>query len=120
MPLHQPRHRTGYEVAAINTETGERIFVGIIRGSRSRNNLRAVIFRELENGDTRLDRVNKLTGCREWRWLKLASEGCAGYRTTADDSKTPWVLRFSGRTALEVDQAGQGRSIYSDDAKVKL
>lgn len=111
-PYHKRNYITGYELAAINLKTEERIFVGIIRGSKSRGTLRKSIFTELNNGDTRLDRINKLTGqaSGDWNWNKKSSEGI---------SAGDWTVRFSGRTALEVDQNGTGRSIYDDEAKVK-
>lgn len=107
MALHRSGYRTGYEVAAINSKTNERLYVGIIRGARSRSSLRQVIFGEFEAGKTRLDRVSEITGQKPtaWIWANRAADGAVS---------GDWTIRFTGRTALEVDQQGRGRSIYDE------
>lgn len=106
-PFHRPRQRSGYEVAAINKTTGESIFVAMVRGSKSRSMLRQVIFTAMQAGGNRLEKINQMTGCKDWTWAKTAREGIVS---------GDWSIRFSGRTALEVDQHGEGRSIYQEQA----
>jgi hypothetical protein len=108
MPFHKTNRQTGYELAAINNRTGERIFVCMIQGSKSRRIIANTLLTTLSSGKTRLDLVSEMTGHKpkEWRWAKKSAEGC-----TAGE----WSIRFSGRTGLQVDQEGQGRSIYDNE-----
>ena len=107
MLLHRKNYRTAYEVAAINKVTGERIFVAVSSGSKSRQAIQHVLFRELSAGETRLDRIIRETGRAgdTWEWSRVASEGILS---------GDWTVRFTGRTALEVDQRPLARSIYRE------
>lgn len=119
MALHRQGGLTKYEVAAINSETGERIFVAVAPGPKSRSTLRRVLFRELTSKtDTRMARILRMTGCAEFHWARKAADGVIGYLNA--DTATAWSVKFTGRTALDVDTSrdGEGRSIYSDEAKV--
>ena len=107
MAFHAKNYHTGYEVAAINRVSGERIFVAHVRGSKSRRALQNTIFRELTPGETRLDRINALTGRSEWTWAKKSSDGIVS---------GDWAVRFTDRTGLQIDQEGKGRSIYDEVA----
>jgi len=108
MAFHQRNRRTGYELAAINHRTRERIFICMIQGSRSRRIIANTLLGKLSSGKTRLDRVSEMTDQKpeDWKWAKKSAEGC-----TAGE----WSIRFTGRTALQVDQEGQGRSIYDEN-----
>jgi hypothetical protein len=108
MAFHKTNRRTGYELAAINNRTRERIFVCMIRGAKSRRIIANTLLTTLPSGKTRLDRVSEMTGHKpeEWKWAKKSAEGC-----TAGE----WSIIFTGRTGLQVDQEGQGRSIYDDE-----
>ncbi len=106
MAFHNGLHQTGYELAAINSETGERIFIAHVRGGKSRRIVQNTLLRELDSPtDRRIDRISKLVGCEpeSWMWSKKAVDGCVS---------GSWSIRFTGRTGLQVDQEGQGRSIY--------
>ena len=108
MAFHKTNGRTGYELAAVNVKTRERIFVCMIRGSKSSPFIANTLLTTLPSGKTRLDRVSEMTGHtpEEWKWAKKSAEGC-----TAGE----WSIRFTGRTGLQVDQEGQGRSIYDNE-----
>ena len=108
MAFHQSNRRSGYELAAINTKTRERIFICMIRGSKSRRIIANTLLTTLPSGKTRLDRVSEMTGHKpeEWKWAKTSADGC-----TAGE----WSIRFTGRTGLQVDQEGEGRSIYDNE-----
>lgn len=69
MAFHQRNRPTGYELAAINHRTAERIFICMIQGSRA----------------TRMTDHKP----EEWKWSKKSAEGC-----TAGE----WSIRFTGRT----------------------
>ena len=105
MAFHVTNRETGYELAAINVRTGERFFICHVRGSRSRRVIAEVLNKSLSFGKTRLDLLAGKTGVRpgKWRFAKKAADGCY-----AGD----WVIRFTGRTGLQIDQEGEGPSIY--------
>jgi hypothetical protein len=107
--LHRQGGPTSYEVAAVNSKTGDRIFVAVVAGGKSRRVLRRVIFRELTSGETRLDRVNRMIdNTALWTWKTRAADGIF----VGD-----WTIKFTGRTAKDIDQAGEGRSIYSAEGR---
>lgn len=111
MALHRKNYRTSYEVAAINNQTNERIFVAVSNGSKSRNTLHQVLFRELNDKTTRLERIALETGqpADSWTWEPRAAEGIRSGN---------WQVKFTGRTALDVDQHPLPRSIYKKQTTI--